>query len=319
MFIGVKKGRVEIVKTIFNELEWTTEEVGGGAASNVVELSVGRIGTSGPKVTLLAGVHGDEGPWGALAIREALSLASPSLTGQLQVVLAANPLAAEADARSAPLDHLDLNRSFPGDASGSHTERLANLLAQHLADSDVVVDLHGGGSWCVNAFVFAFPEADDLATCFDAPFLTRLSYRPGTLTGYAHEHGCRAVAVEMGGRSRDEIVWCKRISQGITRLLVHSGAVDTELKKLSVVPVEVQNMAVIRPNQGGVFVPKVREEAVGTTLSRGTVLGMVYDLNTYTLLEELVAPYDTTALLLVRPHVTVLDGGAMTYVVAEPK
>jgi hypothetical protein len=34
-------------------------------------------------------------------------------------------------------------------------------------------------------------------------------------------------------------------------------------------------------------------------------------------LEELFAPFDQTALLLIRPHVTVLEGGAMTYVVGK--
>jgi hypothetical protein len=35
--------------------------------------------------------------------------------------------------------------------------------------------------------------------------------------------------------------------------------------------------------------------------------------------ETFIAPFSETALLLARPHIGVIEGGAMTYVVAEPK
>ena len=45
---------------------------------------------------------------------------------------------------------------------------------------------------------------------------------------------------------------------------------------------------------------------------------MIHDLHTMNPVETLVAPLPRTALLLLRPHVTVLEGGAMTYVVGVP-
>ena len=61
-------------------------------------------------------------------------------------------------------DTLDLNRVFPGDRGGSHTERLAAALTTHAIDgAEIVIDLHGGGSWCVNAFVFQFPGGEALS------------------------------------------------------------------------------------------------------------------------------------------------------------
>ena len=57
---------------------------------------------------------------------------------------------------------LDLNRAFPGHPSGFHTERLADALTMHaLGNTDSVIDLHGGGSWCVNSFAFQFPGDED--------------------------------------------------------------------------------------------------------------------------------------------------------------
>lgn len=40
------------------------------------------------------------------------------------------------------------HEAFPGDAAGTHTQRLAALLAERVLDgSNVVLDVHGGGSW----------------------------------------------------------------------------------------------------------------------------------------------------------------------------
>ncbi len=85
------------------------------------------------------------------------------LTGTLRVVPVAHPLATEADARQTEFDLLDLNNSFPGDENGTHTQRLARLLAAKVLDgSDVVLDVHGGGSWNVNCFVYRFPGSHEL-------------------------------------------------------------------------------------------------------------------------------------------------------------
>lgn len=75
---------------------------------------------------------------------------------------------------------------------------------------------------------------------------------------------------------------------------------------------------VLRPPTGGVFVPTVRERAVGTIVPQGTELGRLLELNTLAPLHTFVAPFPETALMLLRPHVGVIEGGAMTYVVARP-
>ena len=115
----------------------------------------------------------------------------------------ANPLAMQADKRNAPFDQLDLNRAFPGAVDGSYTERLAQILADAgLANIDYVIDLHGGGSWCVNAFVFEMEGGRDLSLCFSAPFVMRAPDRVVSLTGYARSLGKTVAAVEMGGAQR---------------------------------------------------------------------------------------------------------------------
>src|SRR5436190_22975816 len=106
-------------------MQWKNATVGVGAAAGSLKIKIGSVGTGKPTALITAGIHGDEGPWGAWAIHKLLdSVATGDLLGSLRVVPVANPLAMEADARNASLDMLDLNRVFPGNPEGSHTERL---------------------------------------------------------------------------------------------------------------------------------------------------------------------------------------------------
>lgn len=305
------------VSTIHDHLSWRTVDIPGPASTSHLQVYIGEVGAEGRKALLTAGVHGDEGPWGALALRQVLDISFTNLKGRLRVVYAANPSAIQADHRNAPLDVLDLNRNFPGDSNGSHTEALAAALAPLAHEADVVIDLHGGGSWCVNAFVFRFAGSEALAEAVGAPFIMDAPDKTGTLTQYAHAHGARVVAIEMGGRSRAELMWRDRLAAGVSRVLEQEGLIAGETPTAN--PGQpVGASSVLRSPVGGMFTPTLREDKVGTVLPQGTELGKVFDLNTLELRHVFTAPYPQTAILLLRPHICVLEGGAMTYVVAEP-
>jgi predicted deacylase len=290
------------------------------AATGQLGLGIGSVGSGGPVALVTAGIHGDEGPWGAWAIRQLLEMTTPDeLLGTLRVVPVANPLAMESDTRNAAIDQLDLNRSFPGSATGSYTERVAAALVAHaLPGAETVIDLHGGGSWCVNAFAFQFEGGEALSQAFGAPFIVNGPDRNVTLTGYARHQGAQVAAIEMGGRSQYEADWAKRIATGLRRTLGVAGV----LKPYDVPAAEslpVGPSTVLRPASGGVFMPRVGAESVGTLVPGGTVLGEVVDPVTQATLETFVAPFPQTALMLLRPMIARIEGGAMTYVVAEPK
>ena len=55
--------------TIYESLTWQTVNVTAHAAAQYIPLKYGEAGTSGTRATLIAGTHGDEGPWSALAIK----------------------------------------------------------------------------------------------------------------------------------------------------------------------------------------------------------------------------------------------------------
>ncbi|MBC7949209.1 MAG: succinylglutamate desuccinylase/aspartoacylase family protein, partial [Chitinophagaceae bacterium] len=205
------------MKTIYESCTWHEIQVTSNAASRNIPLAYGEVGTEGTRITLIAGTHGDEGPWSALTMKMLLRHPITSLKGRIRIIPTANALAAEANARNSSIDSpnsVDLDGCFPGNSQGSHTERLAAHLAPLIADSDVVIDLHGGGSWCVNAFVKRFEGSEDLAHDMGAPFISNAPNKPGGLTTYARSLGIKVVNVEVGGRSGAEMFWCNQIVTG---------------------------------------------------------------------------------------------------------
>lgn len=310
------------MKTIYDSLVWHEIPVTAHAAARHIPLVYGEVGEQGTRITLIAGTHGDEGPWSALAMKGLLQHPLTELKGRLRVIFTANALAAEVDARNSWIDSpnsVDLDSCFPGDVNGSHTERLAAQIAPLVADSDVVIDLHGGGSWCVNAFVKRFEGSEKIATDMGAPFIANAPNKPGGLTTYARSLGIQVVNVEVGGRSRDEMVWCDRIVKGLERTLYNLGVLelamppDPEEKA-----VDVSKTEAIRAKVGGIFVPTVREDAVGSMVPAGTELGKILDLHTLEVLQVIQATYEPTCMMLLRPQVSVVEGSALLYVVATP-
>jgi len=305
-----------------NAVTWKRYPIPAGPAGGQIDLAVGEVGEGSPETLVTAGIHGDEGPWGAWAIRKMLEAATlDELKGAIRIVPVTNPLAMEADSRGSPLDDLDLNRAFPGNPDGSHTERLADAITRHaLGDADSVIDLHGGGSWCVNSFAFQFPGGEGLAQAFQPPIIVDAKLRDSTLTGYARARGARVTAIEMGGRCSDEEGWADRIGKGLRRALGVAGVMaSAPFGSRLPDPVKVGPTKVLRPSRGGIFSPVLGARAIGTVVAGGTVLGRLLDPVSMETVEVFEAPYPETAVLLLRPRLAVLEGGAMTYVVASPE
>jgi predicted deacylase len=305
---------------LLDALTWKRYSLGGGSAEGDLGLSIGTVGSGGPVALIAAGVHGDEGPWGAWAIRKLLdTTSSDELKGTLRVIPMANPLAMQADKRNAPLDTLDLNRVFPGNADGSHTERLAAIIAEHgIEGVDVAIDLHGGGSWCVNSFTFASEGGEHITRAFDAPFTVSMPERTVTLSGYARSKGAAVAGIEMGGRSELEDKWATRIAEGLRRALGVTGVLTPSSLPEAKPSLPVKPSKVLRPSTGGIFIPEVRADAVGTIGPGGTTLGYLLDPVTQQIIETFEAPFERTAIMLLRPTIAQVEVGAMTYVVSEP-
>ena len=306
---------------ILDRLRWRGYPIGVTSAFGSSELQLGEFGDGRPGVLITAGLHGDEGPWGGWAISKLLGrIDAADVDGFVRVVPMTNPLAMQADKRNAAVDQLDLNRVFPGNAAGSYTERVAHVLAtEALEGIDYVIDLHGGGSWCVNDFVFEMEGGRELSLSFPASFIVKREAGFDSLPGYAKSLGMTVAAVELGGRSQFEENGAEKIAEGLLRALCKVGVIDERKAPPPITPpLPVSGTTVLRPDSGGIFVPVLDASHIGTLVPKDALLGQLHHPATFATIEEFRAPYDQTALLLLRPFMAQLEAGAMTYVVSQP-
>src|SRR5260370_17761953 len=100
----------------------------------------------GPKLTVIAGVHGCEYASMAAVRQWSASLAGRNLRGRVTVVPVLNLPAFQARSPFVvPDDGKNLNRCFPGDPNGTLAERLAYAtFTQLITGSDALVDMHAG-------------------------------------------------------------------------------------------------------------------------------------------------------------------------------
>jgi len=114
-----------------------------GIGVPVIELT-GR--EDGPRLTVLAGVHGCEYAPMAAVRRWTRELAERDIRGSVLAVPVLNvPAFRGRSPFVTPDDGKNLNRCFPGDPAGTVSERLAHAtFAQLITGSDAVVDVHAG-------------------------------------------------------------------------------------------------------------------------------------------------------------------------------
>ncbi len=101
----------------------------------------------GPVLNISSGCHGDEYEGGEAIRRAWRSLDPKTLKGVFLGVPVINVLAFESGTRTSWIDHLNINRVFPGNPNGFITERVAHTyLNEVVSKANLVVDLHGGGN-----------------------------------------------------------------------------------------------------------------------------------------------------------------------------
>jgi len=258
----------------------------------------------GPTLVVTAGVHGAEYASIAGALEVGRSIEPEELRGQLVVAPVVNMPAFQARAiYVCPLDGINLNRVFPGNADGSPSEQLAAWLFQNIVTrGDYYLDLHGGDM--IEALVpFAIchqsgdQEVDrvslELAKTIGIHYVVR-SETMGSAYSAAAEAGIPAVLAEAGGQGLwpDEAVALH--ADGVRRLLRHLHM----LKGPELEPVETEMLDQflwLSSEHIGYYYPKVE---VGDIVEKGQELGVVTDF-LGTVLQSAIAPADGRILFLV--------------------
>ena len=164
----------------------------------------------GPRVSLIAGIHGCEYASIAALIRLLRSLDAERLSGSLIAVPIVNVPAFRARSPFVtPQDGKNLNRCFPGDPDGTFSDVLAHHLFERvIRPSDHLIDLHGGDLVEALEPFTLYDEspvqerAHEMAVAFGLPYVIR-SERSGAIGGTtsaaAADAGIPAIIPEAGG------------------------------------------------------------------------------------------------------------------------
>jgi predicted deacylase len=272
----------------------------------------------GPRLTVIAGVHGCEYASMAGVRRWVNGLAGAELRGSVRAVPVLNLPAFEARSPFVvPEDGKNLNRFFPGDPSGTITERLAHAaFTQLITGSDAYIDAHCGDQpEALEPFTLydagpAELKAAGLARAYGLPYVIRQEPGPGmpiggTSSAAAAQIGVPAITAEAGQCGLVEAAPVEMHVRGLTRVLAHLGMISGDDGSGDPAPTMLNQFLWMRAKHGGWWEPTV---AVGESVAKGQVIGTVTSLDGADLLESIESPADGVPMFITSSPAVVTDG-----------
>jgi predicted deacylase len=255
----------------------------------------------GPRLAVLAGVHGCEYAPMAAVRRWIRELTGRDLRGSVVAVPVLNLPAFRARSPFVtPDDGKNLNRCFPGDPAGTLSDRLAHAtFTQLISGADALLDVHAGDM--VEALEpFALYDAGPregaalgLATAYGLGYVIRQEPGPdravgGTTSAAAASAGIPAIIAEAGGCGLVEKAAVDTHVRGLNRVLAHLGIADDEaVGEPGQPPAQLGRFLWLRCADAGWWEPAVRP---GENVAEGQVLGTVSSLDGAQVLQTITAP-----------------------------
>jgi predicted deacylase len=254
-----------------------------GAIDSPVIIATGA--KPGPTLWIQGCVHGPEvgGPVAMLRFLDGLDL--KKVSGTIVAVMTANPTAFRTYSRNTPHDGENLNRVFPGSASGPHSRQTAHILTREaLKTADAMLDLHSGGDRSIVPF-YALYWNDGSPTATASARLARAAATPdiwsstdtwldGAMFTHLTRSGIPALIIECGGGGRvleeylDNYV---AAMQGVAKAMGILPGREPRQRRYRT----MDNALLVYNRTGGLFEPAV---AAGDIVAKGQELGRIRDL-----------------------------------------
>lgn len=261
----------------------------GGWANVMIPITVVARGT-GPTVLVLGGNHGDEYQGQIAAMNLARQLTPEMITGRIILIPSLNFPAARAATRLSPLDGMNMNRAFPGEAEGPVTSQVAHYLRTVLFPmSDVVIDMHSGGRSmefvpCSHMHLVTDREqrarmfAAMLAWGTDFSFIYADIAGTGLLPVEAENQGKLVITTELGGGECVPAAVHRITQSGLRNVLIHVGLLKgRELKRKApaIITQATNREDYILAPESGIFEIMID---LGTRVKRGQTVGCIHHL-----------------------------------------
>lgn len=195
---------------------------------------------AGPTALLTGGNHGDEYE-GPIALWDlAHNIKAEAISGRVIIVPAMNYPAFKVAKRTSPIDGGNMNRVFPGNPTGSITEKIADYFQRTLLPlADYVLDMHSGGKTLEFVPFCAAHVLDDKAQqarcvaamqAFNAPNSLMLLEidASGMYDTAAEAMGKVFISTELGGGGATTVYTVNVAKKGVRNLLQHAGIMHGE-------------------------------------------------------------------------------------------
>ncbi len=242
----------------------------------------------GPSAILTGANHGDEYE-GPIALQHlANSIDVDKIRGRVIIMPMTNYPAFLGATRVSPIDDLNMNRIFPGQADGSITRLIADYFSRVLLPMcEFVLDIHSGGKTLEFLPFAAYHELEDKkqqAACeaatlaFGAPWYLSLVEidAGGMYDTQAEAMGKVFVSTELGGGGTSTARTAGIGKRGVHNFLVHAGILDAaplEAPEPSIKLDMQQRNAYVFSEHNGLLEPCV---SLGDAVQSGDLLARVY-------------------------------------------
>lgn len=233
---------------------------------------------AGPALFVCAAIHGDEIN-GIEIIRRLIKQVDVSkLRGTLVAIPIVNVYGVISHSRYLP-DGRDLNRSFPGSATGSLTGRVAHTFMQEIVSKCTHgIDLHTGGRHRSN-FPQIRAELNDpvvraMTEAFGAPLVINSAVRDGSLRQCATELGVPVILYESSEALRFDEVHIRAGVKGVINVMRHLGILSRSRAKARQKPIFSRQTQWLRAPASGIHRMLV---PLGAQVTKDQVIGLIAD------------------------------------------
>ena len=285
------------------------------AVGEALSIRKNRFGSGGKRLCVVTGTHGDEleGQYVCWRLARVLREHPEALCGTVEIYPALNPLGISTMTRGIPLCDLDMNRTFPGNESGSMSEYVAARIIEDMKGADACVDIHAS-----NVYLREIPQVrvNENTAQQLLPLAARLNMDlvwvhaaatvlESTLAHILNAVGTPTLVVEMGIGMRLTRAYGEQLLTGLLSLMASLGMWNAPV--MPVAPPIVSSdghVSFVNAGTSGIFIPSV---AHASHVERGQELGAVVDPLTGEVCQRLFSPA-SGLLFTLREYPVVYEG-----------
>ena len=300
----------------------------GGWANVMIPCTVVANGR-GPTVLVLGGNHGDEYQGQIAIMKLARELEAEIVSGRIILIPSLNLPAARAATRLSPLDGMNMNRAFPGDAEGPVTSQIAHYLRTVLFPiSDAVIDIHSGGrsmEFVPCSHMHLVPDREQRRRMYDAMLAWGTEFcfiyadiaGSGLLPVEAENQGKTVVTTELGGGECIPASVHRIAQSGLRNVLAHLGVLKRRVIPRAKPPILTEALNredyLLAP-ESGIFEVAL---GLGAKVKKGKIVGWIHHLERPDRAPEIVTAASSGFLITMRAPCLTQQGDCVAVIAKQ--